>query len=295
MRSKIIFIINPIAGKGKGGAVAAEIRSFFATENIDTEIYLTQRPGHATELTSAALELQPDIIVACGGDGTINEIARQLTGTETALGIIPIGSGNGLAAHLNIPKETRQAMRTILSFNSSKIDAGIVNGNYFFSNIGFGIDAETIFHYSRKKKRSLFGYVSAGIKAVICFQPKKFKVTVNGFEKSENTYYFLFCSNSNEAGYGISFSPHAKLNDGKLDLLIIKNLNFIKQLEFSLCVLNKSVEKLKEAEIIRVQSVKLQSDYTRILAQIDGEVVFLDQGDIEISVAQNALKVLIPN
>ena len=294
MKNKIVFIINPIAGKGKGRAVAAEIQNFFAAENVEIELYLTEKEGHATELTTAALALHPDVIVACGGDGTINEIARQLAGTETALGIIPIGSGNGLAAHLNIPKKTQDAMRTILNLNSGKIDAGIMNGNYFFSNIGFGIDAETIFHYSRKKKRSFFGYLSAGIKAVVCFQPKKFKVTVNGFEKSENAYYFLFCSNSNEAGYGISFSPHAKLNDGKLDLLTIKKLNFIKQLKFSLCVLNKSVEKLREAEITRVQSVKLQSGYTRILAQIDGETVFLNQGDIEISVAPNALKVLIP-
>ncbi len=294
MNNKIVFIINPIAGKGKGSSVAAEIRSFFAGKDIETEIYLTEKPGHATELAAAALKFHPGVIVACGGDGTINEIARQLAGTETALGIIPIGSGNGLAAHLTIPKKTSDAMRTILCFNSSRIDAGIINGAYFFSNIGFGIDAETIFHYSRKKQRNFIGYLSAGIKAALCFRPKKFKVTINGFEKPENAYYFLFCSNSNEAGYGISFSPQAKLNDGKLDLLMIKKLNFIRQLKFSFCVLNKSVERLREAEIIRVQSVKLQSKNAHILAQIDGEAVFLDQGNIEISVAPKALKVLIP-
>lgn len=295
MKNRIIFIINPIAGKGQGNNVAAEIRNFLSEENIEAEIFMTERAGHATTLTMAALSLQPRAVVACGGDGTINEIARQLAGTDIALGIIPIGSGNGLAAHLAIPKKTKEAIRTILNFNSSKIDVGMINGNYFFSNIGFGIDAETIFHYSKRKTRNFLGYFSAGIKALICFQPKKFKLTINGFEKPENAYYFLFCSNSNEAGYGISFLPHAKLNDGKLDLLMIKKLNFIKQLRFSLCVLSKSVEKLREAEIIRVQSLKLQSGYSRTLAQIDGETVFIDQNDIEISVIPNALNVLIPN
>ena len=262
MKNKIIFIINPIAGKGKGLMIETEIQSYFNQKNVEFETFLTESIGHATEITNQVLTKNPDIIVACGGDGTINEVAQALVGSNVALGIIPIGSGNGLAANLHIPKTTEKAFETILNAKINKIDAGKINENYFFSNMGLGIDADVINNYAQTKTRNFLGYVTASTKAIFNFQPKKFNIELDNEHTLDDDFYFVFCSNSNEAGYGISFSPNAKLNDGKLDFLAVKKLNFIQQIQFSANVLGKRIEKMKQAKVLQVNSVKFNSKQT---------------------------------
>ena len=295
MKNKIIFIINPIAGKGKGLMIETEIQSYFNQKNVEFETFLTESIGHATEITNQVLTKNPDIIVACGGDGTINEVAQALVGSNVALGIIPIGSGNGLAANLHIPKTTEKAFETILNAKINKIDAGKINENYFFSNMGLGIDADVINNYAQTKTRNFLGYVTASTKAIFNFQPKKFNIELDNEHTLDDDFYFVFCSNSNEAGYGISFSPNAKLNDGKLDFLAVKKLNFIQQIQFSANVLGKRIEKMKQAKVLQVNSVKFNSKQTKTIAQVDGEAVIFNQNSIEVSIVPNALNVIVPN
>ena len=295
MKNKIIFIINPIAGKGKGLMIETEIQSYFNQKNVEFETFLTESIGHATEITNQVLTKNPDIIVACGGDGTINEVAQALVGSNVALGIIPIGSGNGLAANLHIPKTTEKAFETILNAKINKIDAGKINENYFFSNMGLGIDADVINNYAQTKTRNFLGYVTASTKAIFSFQPKKFNIELDNEHTLDDDFYFVFCSNSNEAGYGISFSPNAKLNDGKLDFLAVKKLNFIQQIQFSANVLGKRIEKMKQAKVLQVNSVKFNSKQTKTIAQVDGEAVIFNQNSIEVSIVPNALNVIVPN
>ena len=295
MKNKIIFIINPIAGKGKGRMIETEIQSYFNQKNVEFETFLTESIGHATEITNQVLTINPDIIVACGGDGTINEVAQALVGSNVALGIIPIGSGNGLAANLHIPKTTEKAFETILNAKINKIDAGKINENYFFSNMGLGIDADVINNYAQTKTRNFLGYVTASTKAIFSFQPKKFNIELDNEHTLDDDFYFVFCSNSNEAGYGISFSPNAKLNDGKLDFLAVKKLNFIQQIQFSANVLGKRIEKMKQAKVLQVNSVKFNSKQTKTIAQVDGEAVIFNQNSIEVSIVPNALNVIVPN
>ena len=295
MKNKIIFIINPIAGKGKGRMIETEIQSYFNQKNVEFETFLTESIGHATEITNQVLTKNPDIIVACGGDGTINEVAQALVGSNVALGIIPIGSGNGLAANLHIPKTTEKAFETILNAKINKIDAGKINENYFFSNMGLGIDADVINNYAQTKTRNFLGYVTASTKAIFNFQPKKFNIELDNEHTLDDDFYFVFCSNSNEAGYGISFSPNAKLNDGKLDFLAVKKLNFIQQIQFSANVLGKRIEKMKQAKVLQVNSVKFNSKQTKTIAQVDGEAVIFNQNSIEVSIVPNALNVIVPN
>lgn len=295
MKNKIIFIINPIAGKGKGRMIEKEIQQFFSSKSISVETFLTEKGGHATEIANQVLSENPEIIVACGGDGTINEVAQALVGSNVALGIIPIGSGNGLAANLNIPKTTEKAFETILNAKINKIDAGKINENYFFSNMGLGIDADVINNYAQTKTRNLLGYVSASTKAIFNFRPKKFSIELDSQAILDDDYYFLFCSNSNEAGYGISFSPNAKLNDGKLDFLAVKKLTFIKQIQFSAYVLGKRIEKMNDAKVLQVNSVKFKTKEPKTIAQIDGEAVIFNQHSIEVSIVPNALNVIVPD
>lgn len=294
MKNKIIFIINPIAGKGKGKIVESQIQQFFHSKNYNFKTFLTEKKGHATELTKQAVLTNPDIIVACGGDGTINEIAQQLIGTDINLGIIPIGSGNGLAAHLNVPKSVTKALEVILTNHNTTIDVGKINNYYFFSNIGLGIDAAVIKQYTKTEKRSFIGYATASIKTIWSYKSKKFEIELSDGENLNDTFYFLFCSNSNEAGYGISFSPKAKLSDGKLDLLIVKKLNFIRQIQFSIYVILKCLEKMHQAKMLQVTQIKFHTNQTETLVQIDGESFIFEKKTIEVSVIPNSLNVVIP-
>ena len=183
----------------------------------------------------------------------------------------------------------------LLNAKINKIDAGKINENYFFSNMGLGIDADVINNYAQTKTRNFLGYVTASTKAIFNFQPKKFNIELDNEHTLDDDFYFVFCSNSNEAGYGISFSPNAKLNDGKLDFLAVKKLNFIQQIQFSANVLGKRIEKMKQAKVLQVNSVKFNSKQTKTIAQVDGEAVIFNQNSIEVSIVPNALNVIVPN
>lgn len=161
--------------------------------------------------------------------------------------------------------------------------------------MGLGIDAEVIHQYSQKKTRNFIGYVSASTKSLFNYRSKSFKIELQNDEILEDDFYFLLCSNSNEAGYGISFTPKAQLNDGKLDLIAVKKINFIQQMMFSFFVLNKNLEKMKTAKVRQIKSIKFESNQKNIVAQIDGEAVIINNKIIEVTVLPNALNVIIPD
>ncbi|OFM83099.1 diacylglycerol kinase family protein [Weeksella sp. HMSC059D05] len=294
MKNSLVFLVNPISGRGKGRQLARKINRYFSTKSIDFEIHFTQNQGHATDLAKRIIHQNPKTIIACGGDGTINEVAQTLIGTGIPLGIIPIGSGNGLASHLDIPKNNLQAFEVILQQFTMPIDVGKVNDYYFFSNIGFGIDAAVIQQYSKKTTRNFLGYTLASCKALLKYRAKKFHICIDQQTNKEQDYFFLFCSNSNEAGYGISFTPDAKINDHQLNFLEVKKLNFFEQILFSLHVLTRRLDKMKQVSQQTIQQLEIITDESEILAQIDGEAVIFPTNKISISVAPEALKVILP-
>ena len=155
--------MNPISGKGKNSLDPAMVLRVFNPKTFKIEITETLKPSHAIELSLESIKKGVDIIVACGGDGTINEVAGCLIGTSVKLGIIKFGSGNGLATTLNIPKNSEDALRVIKQGITTKIDAGEINNHYFFSNSGIGFDANVINNYSNTKKRQLASYLKASL------------------------------------------------------------------------------------------------------------------------------------
>ena len=288
----IEFIINPIAGKGKGKYIEEKVKAHFH-DGDTVKIHYTAYPGHAVIITQKILLRAPDIIVACGGDGTINEVAHSLIHSAIPLGIIPIGSGNGLAAHLKIPKNTDKALQLLKKANTVSIDAGQVNRYYFFSNMGLGIDAAVIGRYEKVKQRNLWGYIKAGLWGIRNYRPAVYKVVWE--EKLlKYPFFFLFCSNSNEAGYGISFTPKAKINDGLLDVLCVESLTFTQQLYFSLLVLIRKIHTYRKAVTGQISSLEIESSEPKLYLQIDGEYKTIRENKIKIAVVKNAITVIIP-
>lgn len=294
MQKKITFIVNPVSGNKEGAKLIQILRQHPFNSELSVDICETQYPNHARELTQEALTNNADVIVACGGDGTINEVAQQLIGKETALGIIPIGSGNGLATNLSISKNLETAIEDLLKFKTKKIDVGQFNEYYFFSNIGFGLDAEVINEYSASQEHTLTGYVKAFFNAYRKYNSRKLNLIIDHHIQVENDYFFLLCSNSNIAGYGITFTPQATLNDGKLDLIAVEKLSMLELFQFAYHVLNQSLPQFNRAQFYQLEHFKIQSLESNLIIQMDGEALPIQKMSGEVKILKEALNVLVP-
>jgi YegS/Rv2252/BmrU family lipid kinase len=288
----IHFIVNPISGSGKHNIGKTELEKYFPKDIYKIEVEYSNYKKHALILTKSAIAKNPDYIVACGGDGTISEVASSLINTKIKLGIIPVGSGNGLASNLNIPKKLEQASEIIRNGKTKFIDVGKANDLYFFSNMGIGIDALIIKKYDNYNQRTLTSYIRASIASSIQFKPMKTILSFNNQIINTNSF-LLFISNSNEMGYGMSLTPKAILNDGLLDLVLVSKLNFFDKLTLGMRVISNKIEKFKKAQNALIEKISIEiPDKKSLDAQIDGEYYNLKTNKIQVIIIKNGLEVL---
>nr|WP_294781481.1 diacylglycerol kinase family protein [uncultured Flavobacterium sp.] len=289
----IHFIINPISGSGKHNLAASYILQHFPASEYQIAVDYTNHKTHAVELTKAAVKQNPDYIVACGGDGTINEVASCLVNTRIILGIIPVGSGNGLASNLNIPRDFKKAIDIIKKGKTTFMDVGKINDFYFFSNMGIGIDALIIKKYERSGNRTLSSYVKAALSSSFQYKAKQAIISFED-QKIEVNPFMLFISNSNEMGYNMSLTPKASLSDGMLDMVIIPELSFIEKLLLGFNVLRNTIENFKKAKHYLVNEVHIKMPQKIYIdAQIDGEQYNIKTNIINVRILPKALKVLV--
>ena len=232
-KKSIHFIVNPISGKGKNKLDSHTISSVLNSNDYHIVIKTTKHAKNAAALTKTSILEGANAIIACGGDGTVNEVASQLVDSPVLLGIIRLGSGNGLASHVGISRSIREALEVIKQYHNTKIDVGTVNGHFFFSNMSLGIGARIINHYTGFKKRQIISYLRASFKALLYKSPPQIiDLQIDNFKKTLDPLV-LFVSNSNEMGYNISFTPKASLQDGKLDVVFTEQLSFLEKLLFA--------------------------------------------------------------
>ncbi|MEC4114156.1 diacylglycerol/lipid kinase family protein [Myroides pelagicus] len=290
--TKIYFIINPISGKGKHEISQAYLDTFFDSDKYQVFAKYSTYKKHAIVLTQEAITQGADVIVACGGDGTIHEVATELVGKEVRFGIVPVGSGNGLASNLSIPKDIEQAIKRVRDGKSMRMDVGSVNGEYFFSNMGFGIDATIIDNYEKSGKRKLSAYIKASLNSAQNYKAKRMRVSYQGQVKEVNPL-LLFISNSNEMGYNMTLTPKASLTDGQLDYLMVPKINIFKQLTFGLYVLLKKTDRFRKTDYVQTDYIKVEIiDQSRNGLQMDGEYYQYDTNHFEIKVLKGALHVI---
>lgn len=293
MKQRICFIINPIAGLGIQKINRLEIKNYFPKKSYKVFFKETQYSGHAALLAREAITEGADIIVACGGDGTINEIASELVGKKTALGFLPIGSGNGLATNLNIPKNLDEALLRLSRLNTQSIDVGQINNTYFFSNMGIGFDAEVLHKYKRIKNRPFLSYLKAVFNAFLRHKnTTNLEFTSDDFSISLDPFMF-FVANSNQLGYNISLSRNASLTDGLLDLVIIKRQPKYKLLFLGLLMLLKKEKYFKGMITYPVRKIKVKlSSINPFYLQKDGELCRVNDNELSITVLNHALRVI---
>lgn len=288
----IHFIVNPISGKGKHVLTLDYLLPFFASDRYEISVHESTYKRHAVELTQNAIAQNADIVVACGGDGTIHEVATELIGKNVILGIIPVGSGNGLASNLRIPKQIEAAIAKIKNHKVCSIDVGKVNEEYFFSNIGFGIDATIIDNYEKSGKRKLSSYIRAALNSAQQYKAQRMLVKYNGQSKHVNPL-LLFISNSNEMGYNMSLTPQASLTDGLLDYLMVPKINIFKQLLFGLYVVCKQTKRFRKVDCQQLSSLEVEFLEREVNGvQIDGEYYEFAESCFKIKIVAAALKVL---
>lgn len=292
--TNIHFIVNPIAGKGKNKLSQAFLEAYFPKQEFSISIKKTEFVLHATALTKTSIEEGAQIIVACGGDGTINEVASCLVNTSVILGILPMGSGNGLASHLRIPKNIKKALAIIKGQKVISIDTGTINGEPFFSNTGVGFDAHVISDFEENTTRQLFSYVKSTLRTMRRYHYKNVVELKYNESKELISPFLLFISNSNEMGYKMSLTPRASLQDGLLDMVIVPELSHLKLFLFTILFLFKKHHWMKEVRFKQIASLEIKSvDDIILKTQRDGEFFAPKEPRIEIAIHRRNLNVCV--
>ena len=295
---KILFIINPIAGTKARRLTENHIKELFSEKDFDVTIIHTTHPGHAVELAKQSITDKINLVVIAGGDGSINEVGSVLRNSDVQLGIVPCGSGNGLAHHLNIPMKIDKALEVIKSGIVQNIDVGMVKNDglgekCFFSNCGFGYDAEVIHAYDKVEQRGFFTYLFFMFKSITTLRPKEVTITFHEFSETLRPFVFTV-ANSSQYGYKIEVAPEASISDGLLDALLVRDASFLRVLKFSVLSMLKLRDHILDvADFYKAKDILINfKEETKL--QIDGEAHFV-AGDVEISIEPQTLQVLIPN
>ena len=283
---KIFFIIHV----SKAKKIKKIIQSFFKYRNENIFLLTTKYKGHTTELTKYAIKQNANIVVACGGDGTINEIINQIANTKIKLGILPFGSGNGIAKHFKIPNNINEGLNLIISNNSKFSDLGKIDKFYFLGNLGFGFENEFINQYQRLNGRGFIYYFFGFIIASYKFNYDTFEIKTNKKTKKIKPFAFTI-SNLNQQGYDISITPKAIANDGLLDVAIFEKKNIFKIVKFLIFILfkfqNQSVKKVK------IKKIDVENKCRNYLNfQIDGEHHRINKNKVRVEVKKSAISVI---
>ena len=280
------FILNPISGSNNlslRNTLISLIKS-----NAENVILETATQNHAIELTKKAIAAGAKKIIAIGGDGTINEVGSVLTNTEIPLGIIPLGSGNGLARHLNIPMQVEKAYQVALNGNPIKIDVGNINGKRFFCTAGIGFDATVANAFAKGEKRGLFNYITATLSSLIKYKPIQVSINQGPLEE----VFSLTIANANQFGNNAYISPFSNIQDGTLEIVKIKKMNWLQASIVSIRLFFKLIHNSPLVEIIKTKEVKITYKSNANL-HMDGEALQTTEPVLNISIEASALKVIV--
>lgn len=289
---RLRLIINPISGTVSKLRMIPNISRRLEQAGIDFEICATEGPGHATELAAEAARCGTfDGVLACGGDGTVNEAARGLAGTDVPLGIIPAGSGNGLARHLGIPVDIDRSLRVIAERNIINADYGLANSTPFFCTCGVGFDAAVSERFARQKRRGVMMYLKSAIDEYVKFNPEEYVIEAGGQVLTERAF-LVVCCNASQYGNNAFIAPDASVTDGVLDLAIVHAGNPFSHALLGLDLLTGFIGKNALVDIIRVKSASIHRKKAGA-AHIDGDPHVMP-ADISISCVPGSIKLFSP-
>lgn len=287
-----LIIENPISGTGADKyAIALEARQVLTRAGHSVDIALTERAGHATELAAQAVRDGYEAVIACGGDGTVNETARSLCGTQTALGIIPAGSGNGLARHIGMPMNAAQAVQVLAQGHTDVCDYGTVNDREFFCTFGVGFDAAVSDRFAAAHSRGLLTYLRATLQELLRYRPKPYRVTVDG-HSFDIEAFILTGANASQYGNNAYISPLSSIKDGQLELVIVHKLPILALPFFGLDMMTGTLSSNRHITVIPCREATIERPDDGA-AHIDGEPCRLGRR-LEVRIHPSSLRILTP-
>ena len=290
-KKKIVFILNPISGTRKKALVPGLIEKYLSHSLYEYTIAETERAFHAHELAKGAAEAEADIVVAVGGDGTVNEVAGGLLYTKSALAVLPFGSGNGLARHMNIPIDTTEAIKLLNSPDYTTIDAAEANGKPFFCTAGLGFDAMIGRLFASTQTRGFASYIQMAAKEYFNFNPHQYVVKVEGKE-IKGSFFVITMANAGQYGNNAYIAPEADISDGLIDLCMLKPFPHYQVLSLGWSLFNKTIHQSRYMKVIRTAQVEIDCPEAECM-HLDGEFVPV-KGAVKISMLPQSLRVVIP-
>lgn len=287
------FIFNPRSGhNARNPWLLEHTRAFIAEHRLDAAVVPTERPRHATELARRALDEGCGLIVAIGGDGTMNEVAAALVGSGATLGLIPCGSGNGLGRHLGIPGPGKGAFRALLSGRSRAIDTGVIDGHPFFNAAGLGFDAVLSQRFNSLEKRGLRSYVPATLRTLRGYKPDTYSIASPGRAPVKVRGFIASVANSDQYGNDCFIAPGARVDDGLLDLTVLPGLTVLNTLPLAVRLFTKRIDGARGVERLRAERFAITRSNAGPI-HTDGEV--REAGaEVEIAVRPASLRIAVP-
>lgn len=289
-KKKIIFILNPISGTVSKAGIPGLIEERLDKKKFDCRIAETKYAGHATELAQQAARQGIDIVVAVGGDGTVNEVGRALVNTKTAMGILPCGSGNGLARHLNLPMNLKKCIDILNDCDIHTLDYGLINRHPFFCTCGMGFDAFISMKFAEAGKRGPITYMQKILEEGLSYQPETYEIED---EEGTRRYKAFLVSAANASQYGNNayIAPQASMSDGLLDIIIMEPFDLIEAPQVAIELFNKTLDKNLKIKTFRASHIHIHRKSEGII-HYDGDPVMAD-ADVDISIVPKGINIIV--
>lgn len=290
MKKKAVFIINLISGTSDKAAIPGLIDQYLDKTQFEYEIAVTQYAGHASEIAAKAKDDGVDVVVAIGGDGTVNEVARAIVHSSTALGIIPCGSGNGLARHLLLPLNVRKAIEVINRCEIRQLDYGIINDYPFFCTCGMGFDAFVSMKFAEAGKRGPITYVENVLREGLKYKPETYTIE----DESGTLQYKAFlisCANASQYGNNAYIAPQASMSDGLMDVIIMEPFDVFEAPQISIEMFSKTLDKNSKIKTFRTRHLHIHRDKPGVI-HYDGDPV-MTGADIDVELKPKGINIIV--
>jgi len=290
VRKRILFIMNPISGTVKKSGIPKLIEEHLDKDYFDYSISETRYSGHAADIAREAKEQEYDVVVAVGGDGTVNEVARSIVHSDTALGIIPCGSGNGLARHLMLPTNIRKAIETINMHTIHELDYGLINDHPFFCTCGMGFDAFISMKFAEAGRRGPVTYLENILREGMKYKGEDYEITDENGTYKEHAF-LISCANASQYGNNAYIAPQASMSDGLLDVIVMEPFDIIDAPQISIDMFNKTLDKNARVKTFRTKKIHIHRQEPGLI-HYDGDPVMTD-ADVDISIVSKGIKVIV--
>ena len=288
-KQQITFIVNPISGTGSKEHIPELIDEMLDHERFDYEVCQTAYRGNAAEIAREAAAAGVHIVVAVGGDGTVNEVARSLVHTQTALGIIPTGSGNGLARHLCIPMSSSKALELINQCQIEEFDYGVINGQPFFCTCGMGFDAFISLKFAEAGKRGPITYVENVLKEGLKYKPETYEIVDETGTKHYKAF-LIACANASQYGNNAYIAPGATMKDGELDVIVMEPFDVLDAPQIAADLFMKTLGNNSKIKTFRTRSLHIHRKEAGAI-HYDGDPIMTDN-DIDVHVEHLGIRIV---